>query len=318
MVQMTTRLWYQLPAVLRLAEQARRTTASDRRRLGGPTVPSLLFTDDHRYLLTSTAVSVPLREHTLRPLHLDGLTVPPFGPASSYHLPLTIPDGLPGIQLGDLLRRAARLGQQWFTIDVGTIMAVPALRVGIRAWRAVDAAPADAVWRPAMVRAFGLGPYLAQVAVGYRYGTGNPAVRFGRDSLGQLTADTARPATFADRTLRFVLDGDRLIITSHGAPVRAVGPDAGGLYQITGLDLPWTVEPDSDLVEPVFEPIGPNGEVRCTVCGSVEDPDHQTWPSMLGSGEEFSTRCTLCGSTQSSHPFNSEPTEQRATWPPAS
>ena len=100
MVETTTRLWYELPAVLRLAEHTRRATAADRRRFGAPNVPSLLFTHDWRHLLTSTAVPVPLREHTLRPRHVDGWTVPPHAPTSYHHLPLTRPATLPGRRTG--------------------------------------------------------------------------------------------------------------------------------------------------------------------------------------------------------------------------
>jgi len=318
-VETTTRLWYELAAVLRLAEHTRRSTAADRRRYGAPHLPSLLFTHDYRYLLTSTAVPAPLREHTLRPLHVDGPTAPPHTPTRHYHLPISTSRPAPASHLGDLLRRAARAGQHWFTIEVGTLMVLPILDLASRRWRTVDAAPPDARWRPATVTAGDLGPYRAQAAAGYRSRNRAALTRFDRDTVRQLAADSTDLAPDSRAPL-IVLDRDQSIMIAHGdrggPPTVRARPDAGGWYEITEIGLPWTVIPDREVDDGGFETIGPNGEPRCTVCGSIEDPDHQSWPSMLGSGEEFSLTCTLCGSTESSHPFTGEPIVRRGTWPP--
>ncbi|MGK5741503.1 hypothetical protein [Micromonospora sp. URMC 103] len=71
----------------------------------------------------------------------------------------------------------------------------------------------------------------------------------------------------------------------------------------------------NDPDEPVFAVCGPDGAIRCLVCGAVDQVLHDEVPSMAGYGTDTYARCTRCGSVETSDPiFGWHP--KPAPWPP--
>lgn len=74
---------------------------------------------------------------------------------------------------------------------------------------------------------------------------------------------------------------------------------------------PLPMEPE----EPIFGVWGPDGSIRCRVCGAVDEITSDEMPSMAGYGEDTYIKCTRCGSVETTDPifgWRAKP----ATWPP--
>jgi hypothetical protein len=320
----TTRLWFELASVLRLAEHTRRATTFDPQTPGTPDNPYLTLTLDQQYPLTTTARPAPQREHTLHPVHIDGPAPSHGGPTRHQHLPLITPTNPTAIPLGELLRHTARERHHWLTIDITTTRGSSAPAVAARPWRVIDTVPKTAHWVSATVTAGDLGPYPARVAAGYRDRTGAVPACLDRDQVWRLENDTAQLAAGRPDIPLVEARGDQVMVIRHAGTQREQrttipGEPGGWWFRVNAPGLPWTASPTDDTAgadDGVFEPWGPDGELcRCMVCGSVEDPERLEMPSMVGYGYDTSTRCTMCGSSESSVPmFGMSP--RRKPWPP--
>jgi hypothetical protein len=123
-------------------------------------------------------------------------------------------------------------------------------------------------------------------------------------------------------------DGARLLPIGARVELEKVAADSDGWYPVAACRWRWdAVEPpmriapiiDSDGAwVSVFEPDGPDGDSRCTVCGATGyDIAHQEVPSMAGYGMDATTWCRICRSAESTGPVHGS-TSQRAIWPPGS
>ena len=59
------------------------------------------------------------------------------------------------------------------------------------------------------------------------------------------------------------------------------------------------LEPVDDL----FTPADTTGALACTVCGAVDETEHEEMPSMAGYGRDTATRCTRCRSSVTTNPI---------------
>jgi hypothetical protein len=341
----TRRLWFDLAATLRLAEHTR--TSIDFIAVAGiPDAPCLIADTGVPARLRSNALPQPGELEHLGELPAAHVDEPGRDDTSaSYCLPLTEPDEHNGVPLLDLLRRGTRQGDRWFTIDADTANLRPSTRGAYH----TSTVPGGAEWIPALVATGQLGPYPAQVARGYHH-DGAVIARFDLDAVRRIAADTQ---TLASRSaggdvevivIAYDADDGPHVVAVHGPgttvqtdgsrPLRVharwdvdeITGDADGMFGIDVGSWPWRrVDPPMretsalrcDTWAPVFEPDGPDGGSRCTVCGATGyDIADQQVPSMAGYGHDHTTRCRVCGSSETTGPIYHWQA-RRAVWPPS-
>ncbi|WP_327007639.1 hypothetical protein OHA72_10410 [Dactylosporangium sp. NBC_01737] len=233
-------------------------------------------------------------------------------------LPLQARTALTVEPLRDLLRRAAHAGHAWFTIDID-----PAGLCAVTSRAVRDSAPpAAATWRDAIISHGQQGPdqsrYRGQTCPGYQVHGGAPA-RFRIEVMYQVLADTLCSHRLRRVVTTVFEDGQPWLVDDLGerTPVTA---DADGWWPIAHPQLPWTASPCADDgwsgAESVFEPYGADGtDLRCGVCGAVDEVTHRDLPSMAGYGFDTATTCTICGSWDGSDPIFGERAHPKP-WPP--
>jgi len=313
----TRRLWFGLAAAVRLSEHTLSRTVFDRHLPGTPAAPCLLLALDPQPRLIGNGLPALRAGNHIDPVHVDVLTEPApprqqTAPAGRHLLPLT--GLLPG-----LLRTGLAAGHCWFVIDV-TGRGQPLTRTWTA--REVDEVPDTAERINATVTAGRLGPYPARVARGYLH-AGAAIAWFDLHTCGRLADDTQTVAGGPDGLPVVRVVGDTVWLdpapATAGQASIPVAREPGGWYRITHPALRWTAHPSDDLDAqdaPLFETWGPDGtSLRCTVCGAVDDIDHQELPSMAGYGYDTCTTCTLCGSAEISDPIFGLRVH-RAAWPP--
>jgi hypothetical protein len=165
---MDRRLWFDLHTTVLHAEHALTRAAH----------PALIQRDGPSPLLVSNGIPTFTDTPAARASHADDLTTGDavtdiavrFGPDRPLRLPLQARASLTGTPLRDLLRRGARDGHRWFTVDVDT--------AGLRAVTTEPVRdgepPASAVWRDAHLTAAGLSTYPGQTCPGHRLHGGAP------------------------------------------------------------------------------------------------------------------------------------------------
>ena len=319
---MDTRLWFDLPAVVRLAEHAA-SCATFTGDGDGDRRPCLLIDGPPAAVIRSNGRATDPAPDPVDARYIDGGTEPPDDdPTAAICLPLTHTDPddemWHGPALLDQLRYAA--GAAWFIV---TIHADTTVDHATGHTRQVDTVPARATWVPAHVEAGPPGPYPAQIAHGYHRPGGHAFARFRRDIAWWIALDLhGQPAGPRPAAAVRVI-GEQVALVHHaGTDVERVEPltaDPGGWWRIDGDAWPWTITDDDPAVSPgeasVWQTWGPDGEQRCTVCHAVDEIDSGELPSMVGYGLDTWSRCRRCGSTETSDPMFGLHTRP-APWPP--
>jgi hypothetical protein len=337
------RLWFDLPQALRLAEQTADGATSDAEPHSPPAPWLVLDANNARLWFTPLNAPRPRSPH-LAAVHDDGDQ--PDRPQTwpLYRQPLDERD-TEDMTVLDRLRAAAADGHRWLTVDA----AIPA-RVSTEAVYETGTVPGRARWVPAYVQVGDLGPYPAQIASGYHWQHG-VIPRFDRQVVAHIAADTqARALRTPNRAAEQVIvdgaegnlevflvrlpdivanqDGARLLPIGAKVELEKVAADPDGWYPVAACRWRWDavlppmrlapiIDSDGAWV-PVFEPEGPDGDSRCTVCGATGyDIAHHEVPSMAGYDMDATTRCRICRSAESTGPVYGW-TSQRAIWPPAS
>jgi hypothetical protein len=207
----TKRLWFDLPATLRVAEHA--ASCDTFRGYGEYSAgPCLLIQTAHRGRLDSNGRSDEPTAASVQATHVDGGGERWDHPTPAFYLRLTQPDEETDETLLDVLRQRAARGACWFTID---LLGGETFTHAVRQARNTSDLPAQVTWVPAHVAAGDLGPYPAQVARGY-HRQGAVHARFTRHVAWWIALDLRslpagqRPA----ETIR--VTGERVDLMAYG------------------------------------------------------------------------------------------------------